>query len=191
MSGVTARTLRHYDGTGLLPPARIGANDHRYHEERQVLRLRQILVVRALGAGLRESGRIPFEQVDEVDALRGHHQRLLVERDRLDTPAGTVSRTVAELEQSRKDGNPVTVNHPENLFEGVTPSPYAEHMSECPELAEAVGRRAVARSTPRTAGLSVPYHSVAPLAVPGTRLIATLPHRIAAPGPPYAPGCVL
>ncbi|WP_405693039.1 LysR family transcriptional regulator [Streptomyces sp. NBC_01185] len=33
---------------------------------------------------------------------------------------------------------------------------------------------------PRTAGLSVPYHSVAPLAVPGTRLIATLPHRIAA-----------
>ncbi|KPI31247.1 transcriptional regulator, LysR family [Actinobacteria bacterium OV320] len=33
---------------------------------------------------------------------------------------------------------------------------------------------------PRTVGLSVPYHSVAPLAVPGTLLIATLPHRIAA-----------
>ncbi|MFI0237588.1 LysR family transcriptional regulator [Streptomyces sp. NPDC016845] len=32
---------------------------------------------------------------------------------------------------------------------------------------------------PRRAGLSVPYHSVAPLAVPGTGLIATLPHRIA------------
>ncbi|MFG2941392.1 LysR family transcriptional regulator [Streptomyces sp. NPDC048282] len=34
--------------------------------------------------------------------------------------------------------------------------------------------------TPRRAGLTVPYHSLAPLAVPGTRLIATLPHRIAA-----------
>lgn len=30
MPGVTARTLRHYDDTGLLPPARIGANGHPY-----------------------------------------------------------------------------------------------------------------------------------------------------------------
>ncbi|GGR92299.1 hypothetical protein Snoj_52870 [Streptomyces nojiriensis] len=81
MSGVTARTLRHYDETGVLPPARIGANGHRYHEERQLLRLQQILVLRALGVGLQEIGRILSEQVDEVDALRGHHQRLLVERD--------------------------------------------------------------------------------------------------------------
>ncbi|MFJ5176843.1 LysR family transcriptional regulator [Streptomyces griseoviridis] len=36
------------------------------------------------------------------------------------------------------------------------------------------------RRTPRRAGLTVPYHSVAPLALPGTRLIATLPRRIAA-----------
>jgi hypothetical protein len=39
MSGVTARTLRHYDEIGLLPPARIGSNGHRYYEERQLLRL--------------------------------------------------------------------------------------------------------------------------------------------------------
>lgn len=70
MSGVTARTLRHYDDTGLLPPARIGANGHRYYEEHQLLRLQQILVLRALGVGLPEIGRILSEQVDEVDALR-------------------------------------------------------------------------------------------------------------------------
>jgi DNA-binding transcriptional MerR regulator len=43
MSGVTARTLRHYDEVGLLPPARIGANGHRYYGEHQLLRLQQIL----------------------------------------------------------------------------------------------------------------------------------------------------
>ncbi|MGX1267038.1 MerR family transcriptional regulator [Streptomyces phaeoluteigriseus] len=146
MSGVTARTLRHYGETGLLPPARIGANGRRYYEEYQLLRLQQILVLRALGVGVPEIGRILSDQVDEVDALRGHHQRLLAERDRLDTLAGTVFRTIAELEQSRKDGNPMTINRPENLFEGVQPSQYEENMRDFPELAEEVGRRADAMS---------------------------------------------
>nr|WSW49627.1 MerR family transcriptional regulator [Streptomyces sp. NBC_01001] len=146
MSGVTARTLRHYDETGLLPPARIGANGRRYYEEHQLLLLQQILVLRALGVGLPEIGRILSEQVDEVDALRGHHRWLLAERDRLDALAGTVSRTIAELEQSRKDGKPVIINRPENLFEGVQPSQYAENMRDFPELAEEVGRRAAAMS---------------------------------------------
>ncbi|MFE7113365.1 MerR family transcriptional regulator [Streptomyces sp. NPDC057575] len=146
MSGVTARTLRHYDETGLLPPARIGVNGHRYYEEHQLLRLQQILVLRALGVGLPEISRILSEQVDEVDALRGHHQRLLTERDRLDVLASTVPRTTAEQEQSRKDGNHMTINRPENLFEGVTPSQYEDNMRDFPELAEEVARRAVTMS---------------------------------------------
>ncbi|CAM5623594.1 MerR family transcriptional regulator [Streptomyces narbonensis] len=146
MSGVTARTLRHYDETGLLPPARIGSNGHRYYGEHQLLRLQQILVLRALGVGLPEIGRILAEQVEELDALRGHHRRLLAERDRLDALAHTVSRTIAELEQSRKDGKPMTINRPENLFEGVTPSQYEENMRDFPDLAEGVRQRAATMS---------------------------------------------
>ncbi|MFJ4792889.1 MerR family transcriptional regulator [Kitasatospora purpeofusca] len=142
MSGVTARTLRHYDETGLLPPARVGANGHRYYEERQLLRLQQILVLRALGVGLPEIDRILAARVDEVDALRSHHQRLLAERDRLDALADTVSRTIAELEQSRKDGNPMTINRPENLFEGIQPTQYEGSLRDFPEFAEAANQRA-------------------------------------------------
>ncbi|MCD0484826.1 MerR family transcriptional regulator [Streptacidiphilus sp. ASG 303] len=148
MSGVTARTLRHYGEIGLLPPVRIGANGHRYYGECQLLRLQQILVLRALGLGLPEIGRVLAEQVDEVEALRRHHRRLLAERDRLDALAGTVSRTIAELEQSRKDGTPMTVNRPENLFEGVVPSQYQESLRDFPEHAEEVARR-VAAMTPQ------------------------------------------
>lgn len=151
MSGVTARTLRHYDETGLLPPARIGANGHRRYEERQLLLLQQILVLRALGVGLPEIGRILSERVDEVEALRGHHRRLVAERDRLDALAGTVSRTIAELEQSRKDGREMTaVNRPENLFEGVQPSQYEENLRDFPALAEA-GARLAAETGPAEA----------------------------------------
>ncbi|MEU8549124.1 MerR family transcriptional regulator [Streptomyces roseoverticillatus] len=147
MSGVTARTLRHYDEIGVLPPAWIGTNGHRYYEERQLLRLQQILVLRELGLGLAEIGRVLAAQVDELEALRGHHRRLLAERDRLDALAGTVSRTITELEKSRKDGTPViNVNRPENLFEGIRPDQYMKTLRDFPELAGAVERH--------TAGMS-------------------------------------
>ncbi|MCX4970668.1 MerR family transcriptional regulator [Streptomyces sp. NBC_00654] len=142
MSGVTARTLRHYDEIGLLPPAWTGTNGHRYYEERELLRLQQILVLRALGLGLPEIGRVLAAQVDELEALRGHHRRLLAERDRLDALAGTVSRTITELERSRENGGPMTgINRPENLFEGVRPAMYRESLRDFPELAREVERR--------------------------------------------------
>ncbi|MFE7579626.1 MerR family transcriptional regulator [Streptomyces sp. NPDC057521] len=140
MSRVTARTLRHYDAIGLLPPARTGAGGLRYYGEPQLLRLQQILVLRELGLGLEDIGRVLAEQVDAVEALRGHHRRLLAERDRLDTLATTVSRTIAELEQSRKDDAPMTINRPENLFEGVQPEQYQESLRDFPAHAERVAR---------------------------------------------------
>ncbi|BAU87461.1 merR family transcriptional regulator [Streptomyces laurentii] len=146
MSGVTARTLRHYDEIGLMTPSRIGAGGLRYYEEPQILRLQQILVLRSLGVGLSEIDRILSERVDEVEALRRHHERLLAERDRLDVLVGTVSRTIATLEQSRKEGRPMTINRPENLFEGVQPAQYEENMREFPGLAEELGRRAAGMS---------------------------------------------
>ncbi|MFF2950578.1 MerR family transcriptional regulator [Kitasatospora sp. NPDC057965] len=141
MSGVTARTLRHYDEIALLPPAGVGANGHRYYGESELLRLQQILVLRALGLGLSEIGRILATRVDELEALRGHHRRLLAERDRLDALAATVARTISDLERSRKDGTPMTaINRPENLFEGVRAADYEEGVRAFPELAEATER---------------------------------------------------
>ncbi|MFD0400287.1 MerR family transcriptional regulator [Kitasatospora sp. NPDC059811] len=147
MSGVTARTLRHYDEIGLLPPAWIGSNGHRYYEERQLLQLQQILVLRALGVGLTGIARILGDQVDELEALRDHRHRLLAERDRLDTLAATVSRTIADLERSRKDGTSMTsINRPENLFEGIEPGDVEESLRDFPEHAEAARRATAAMS---------------------------------------------
>ncbi|MFF2078913.1 MerR family transcriptional regulator [Kitasatospora sp. NPDC058162] len=148
MSGVTARTLRHYDEIGLLPPAWIGSNGHRYYEERQLLQLQQILVLRALGVGLAEISRIVDAQVDELESLRSHHRRLVAERDRLDALATTVSRTITDLERSRKDGTPMTsINRPENLFEGIQPADIDVSLRDFPEHTEAA-RQATAVMTP-------------------------------------------
>ena len=43
LSGVSIRTLHHYDEIGLLKPAYVGGNGYRYYEEEQLLLLQQIL----------------------------------------------------------------------------------------------------------------------------------------------------
>lgn len=120
MSGVTSRTLRHYDEIGLLPPAWTGGNGHRYYEEAELLRLQQILLMRELGLGLREIQAVLDSQVDRLAALREHYERLLCERDRLEALVRTVGRTITELEEGEDDGM-TKINRPENLFEGFGP----------------------------------------------------------------------
>ena len=54
VSGVSVRTLHHYDEIGLLKPAHTGRNRYRYYGEEELLRLQQILLHRELGMPLGE-----------------------------------------------------------------------------------------------------------------------------------------
>lgn len=126
MSGVTSRTLRHYDEVGLLTPAFIGGNGHRYYEQTELVRLQQILLMRELGLGLREIAAVLRSQVDQVAALREHQRALLAERDRLDALARTVGRTLAELERDQETDTMTDISRPENLFTGFDFSRYEE-----------------------------------------------------------------
>jgi DNA-binding transcriptional MerR regulator len=137
MSGVTSRTLRHYDEIGLLAPAYVGGNGYRYYEQEQLLRLQQILVLRELGIGLSEIAEAIDSEPNTVAALRRHHTRLLAERERLGRLADTVARTIAELEHGGDTVTEPRINRPENLFEGFDPSVYdAEVRERWPEQYE-------------------------------------------------------
>lgn len=121
MSGVTSRTLRHYDAIGLLSPAFTGANGYRHYQEAELLRLQQILLLRELGVGLAEIGVALDADPDVGETLRRHHKRLLAERDRLDRLVKTVERTITELDQTNEgdaDMAKTRINRPENLFDG-------------------------------------------------------------------------
>jgi DNA-binding transcriptional MerR regulator len=143
MSGVSSRTLRHYDEIGLLPPAHTG---HRHYGRAELLRLQQILLLRELDLGLADIRAVLDSRLDAVQALRTHHRRLLRERDRLTVLARTVARTIDELSsadasavgESIADRTAITgspgeectamtdIDRPENLFEGFDPAGYEE-----------------------------------------------------------------
>ena len=126
MSGVTSRTLRHYDDIGLLilKPAYVGDNGYRYYEEPELLRLQQILVLRGLGLALGDIAAAVDSEPDTLAALKRQHIRLLGERNRMARMAETVARTIADLE-GRPDMTD-KINRPENLFEGFDASRYED-----------------------------------------------------------------
>jgi MerR family transcriptional regulator, thiopeptide resistance regulator len=126
MSKVTARTLRHYDDIGLLRPAWVGGNGYRYYEREQLVTLQQILVMRELGLGLDAIAEIIHNGHDKVAALRMHRRWLLAERDRFDRLAGTVARTIRELEE----GCQMTTKSAAHWFEGFDPAKQAELAEE-------------------------------------------------------------
>jgi DNA-binding transcriptional MerR regulator len=143
MSGVTSRTLRHYDAIGLLSPAWLGAGGRRYYDTPELLRLQQILLLRELGLGLDAVADLLARSGthDAVEVLRSHHLRLLAERDRLDRLAATVAQTITDME----GGNEMTA---EAMFEGFRHNPYEA------EARERWGDDVVDESNRRTAALT-------------------------------------
>lgn len=118
-SGVTSRTLRHYDAIGLLEPAWTAPGGRRYYEHDQLLRLQRILLLRELGLGLDSIAEILAgqDQQDTVDVLRRHRDWLLTERDRVDRLVATVSNTMTHLEK----GGTMSAKA---MFDGFETNPY-------------------------------------------------------------------
>lgn len=98
ISGVTVRTLHHYDEIGLLKPAYVGENGYRYYERAQLLRLQQILFHREFGVPLNEiAPLLDRSEADQVDVLLRHRQRLEAEAKRYAELIETIDRTIADI----------------------------------------------------------------------------------------------
>jgi DNA-binding transcriptional MerR regulator len=99
LSGVSVRTLHHYDEVGLLKPATVGANGYRYYGRDELLRLQQILFHREIGLPLGEIVRVlDAPGFDRAVALRAHRLRLATEARRYRQLIRTIDETLAALE---------------------------------------------------------------------------------------------
>lgn len=141
LSGVTSRTLRHYDAIGLLTPAGTSPGGQRVYGSAELLRLQEILVLRELDVPLAQIAVALESGTDRVRALRDHHRRLLAERDRLERLAVTVAATLDTLE----GGTTMTADE---LYDGFDHRQYEQ------EARERWGDPAVDRSNARWESMS-------------------------------------
>ena len=123
-TGVTSRTLRHYDAIGLLSPAETAHDGRRYYGEAELLRLQHILVLRELGVDLATTARVlDAAPGDAVGLLKDHLTALTKERDRYARLAATVTRTIDHLEK----GAAMTTDE---MFEGFAHNRYEPEARE-------------------------------------------------------------
>ena len=115
ISGVTVRSLHHYDEIGLLKPAFVGANGYRYYGRTEQLRLQRILFHRELGAPLGEiADLLKLEGENQIGVLRQHREKLATERERYRMLIETIDRTIATLQEDRPMANA-------DLYQGFSP----------------------------------------------------------------------
>lgn len=121
LSGVTVRTLHHYDKIGLLKPAFIGENRYRYYTDEELLRLQQILFYREFGIPLTQIG-VLLDQpdFDHVATLQEHKLRLETEAKRYRQLIRTIDRTITRLKGERVMKNT-------DLYKGFSPHKQEEY----------------------------------------------------------------
>ncbi len=121
LSGVSVRTLHHYDEIGLLKPARVGANGYRYYGRDELLRLQQVLFHRELGLPLDEISRLlDAPGFDRVEALKAWKVKLLADAKRYRRLARTIDETLAAL-------NGETEMNDKKIYQGFEPEKQAEY----------------------------------------------------------------
>ncbi|AEE45607.1 MerR family transcriptional regulator [Cellulomonas fimi] len=123
LTGTTSRTLRHYDQIGLLEPSRVGENGYRWYDEDALVRLQRILLLRDLGLGLTEIGRVLDRETDETAALRRHLDWLRSEQQRLGRQAASVVRTLT----ARQEGAPIMADQ---MFDGFDHTQYQDEVEQ-------------------------------------------------------------
>lgn len=85
LTGVSVRTLHHYDAIGLLPPTRVTAAGYRLYDDTALRRLQAILLFRELEFPLKEIKSIlDAPNFDPQEALAQQIRLLQLRRDHLD-----------------------------------------------------------------------------------------------------------
>lgn len=103
-SGVTVRTLHHYDHLGLLKPTVVSESGYRLYSDRDLARLQQIVTLKFIGFTLRQiKALLDGDELDDL-ATTLRHQRVTMERKRrqLEAAIGAIGRAESMAASGRE-----------------------------------------------------------------------------------------
>lgn len=108
LTGITVRTLHHYDEIGLLVPAEVRENGYRLYNDEDLERLQQILFFRELDVPLPDIRALLDDPgYDRKTTLLQHKKLLMEKKHRLEKIIRSVDQTIQSIEggsgMSKKD----------------------------------------------------------------------------------------
>jgi MerR family transcriptional regulator, thiopeptide resistance regulator len=127
LSGVTVRTLHHYDTIGLLVPSGRNEAGYRLYDRTDLERLQQVLFYRELGFSLEDIGSILRDpSVDPAAHLLRQHELLTERIERLQAMVTAIEYTM----EVQRMGISLTPEERFEVFGDWSPDDYAEEARE-------------------------------------------------------------
>ena len=113
LTGVSVRTLHHYDAIGLLSPERTEDSNYRLYGEMDLYRLQQILLYREFDMPLIQIKELlDAPDYDRIEELLKHRNQLNERKSRLNTLLNTIDKTISHLQHKTR------MKTPKELYEG-------------------------------------------------------------------------
>jgi DNA-binding transcriptional MerR regulator len=129
LSGVTVRTLHHYDALGLLVPSARSAAGYRLYSDDDLLRLQQILIGRELGLSLEAIRRsLDDPQFDRRATLIAQRGELVARAERAEGMIEAIDAALASLEQGGRAED--TTMDMKKIFEGFDHEQHADEAKQ-------------------------------------------------------------
>lgn len=92
LTGITERTLRHYDQIGLLKPSEYTEHGHRKYNNHSIAELQKILMLKFLDLSLEEISEYLKQPEQDFSKILDHQARMLEEkRKQIETVLQTIS----------------------------------------------------------------------------------------------------
>lgn len=102
-TGITIRTLHHYDQMGLVSPSERSKNGHRLYTPRDVFRLNAVRMLQQLGISLSEIKRILSHKDFSLPKLTRLYISLLVKRVRLEESLANELEAIYKIWESENE----------------------------------------------------------------------------------------
>lgn len=103
IAGVSVRTLHYYDEIGLLKPSFIKENGYRAYEEKELMKLEQILFFKELEFSLEDIVRImTASDFDTLVALADQRKFIELKKARINSLLSTIDKTINTLKGGGK-----------------------------------------------------------------------------------------
>lgn len=145
ISGVSIRTLHHYDNIGLLNPSALTDAGYRLYSDADLERLQQILFFKEIGFRLDEiKEMLDHPNFDRKAALQSQKEILMKKKQRMDEMIQTIDRTLLSV-----DGGE-TMNK-RDLFAGLSMKDIEEHQQTYADEVRKLYGKEIAEETEKRA----------------------------------------
>ena len=149
MSGISSRTLRHYDDIGLLKPLRTSSTKYRIYGDKEIDKLQQILFYKELGLGLGDIKDIlDKENFNQLEAMEEHLQSLYGRRQQIEKLIENVNKTIKTIKGEQTMSN-------KEKFEGFKKNMIQENENKYgKEIREKFGNDVIEESNKKLEGMT-------------------------------------